>query len=403
MTRRVMGRIACAAAALALGSAVAVGTTGADASTEAKPNWLLIRGFWPSGTGPEVAGSAAGRGWLGFGRGDSIKRSLVLGSARRVGGKTSFAKTVLPKSQGPMMIVGSQLYYHLPDLSGKPGELRTVALLANGRVGAPSAAPVDPETLPPQQSEPVALDGIQMGDRVVWMLAGGGSSAVYLWACCTRAGELSPLTRLIDPKRNMSSLQLGLDSRGRLWLAWLDLYRRKSWGGVRMVELDPETLSPRTPKPLVSPGSDSWVQPLRLVCGNLCRAIAVDLRGGIGTWAPGERSATMMRLGTRVNPAGLLDMSFRSGKLVVGSSRTLTYRRPPWNAEEISIVRGDARGSHARRVSSIAPTPFGSSSPFMWQPPIYGAFVPGGLVFFKLYYNFRGSEQTRVLVGSVAG
>ena len=403
MTRRVMGRIACAAAALTLGSAVAVGTTGADASTEAKPNWLLIRGFWPSGTGPEVAGSAAGRGWLGFRRGDSTSRSLVLGSARRVGGKTSFAKTVLPKSQGPMMIVGSQLYYHLPDLSGKPGELRTVPLLANGRVGAPTAAPVDPETLPPQQFDPVALDGIQVGDRVVWMLAGGGSSAVYLWACCTRAGELSPLTRLINPKRNMSSLQLGLDSRGRLWLAWLDLYRRKSWGGVRMVELDPDTLSPRTPKPLVSPGSDSWVQPLRLVCGNLCRAIAVNLGGGIGTWAPGERSATMMRLGTRESPAGLLDMSFRSGKLVIGSSRTLTYRRPPWNAEEISIVRGDARGSHARRVSSIAPAPFGANSPFMWQPPIYGAFVPGGLVFFKLYYNFRGSEQTRVLVGSVAG
>ena len=403
MTRRVMGRIACAAAALALGSTVAVGTTGADASTEAKPKWLLIRGFWPSGTGPEVAGSAAGRGWLGFGRGDSIKRSLVLGSARRVGGKTSFAKTVLPKSQGPMMIVGSQLYYHLPDLSGKPGELRTVALLANGRVGAPSAAPVDPETLPPQQYDPVALDGVQVGDRVVWMLAGGGSSAVYLWACCTRGGELSPLTRLINPKRNMSSLQLGLDSRGRLWLAWLDLYPRKSWGGVRMVELDPETLSPRTPKPLVSPGSDSWVQPLRLVCGNLCRAIAVDLRGGIGTWAPGERSATMMRLGTRESPAGLLDMSFRSGKLVIGSSRTLTYRRPPWSAEEISIVRGDARGSHARRVSSIAPAPFGPSRPFMWQPPIYGAFVPGALVFFKLYYNFRNDSETRVLVGSVAG
>ena len=39
----------------------------------------------------------------------------------------------------------------------------------------------------------------------------------------------------------------------------------------------------------------------------------------------------------------------------------------------------------------------------MWQPPIYGAFVPGGLVFFKLYRNFRHDSDTRVLVGSVAG
>ena len=403
MTRRVMGSISFVAAALVLGVAVAVGTTGADASTSAKPNWLLIRGFWPAGAGPEVQGAASGRGWLGFGRGDSTKRSLVLGSLRRVGGATSFAKAVLPRSQGPMMIVGSQLYYHLPDISGKPGALRTVPLLANGTVGAPSAPPVDPETIPPQQYDPTVSDGIQVGDRVVWVLAGGGSSAFYLWACCTRAGELSPLTRLIDPKRNMRSLQLGLDSRGRLWLAWLDLLRRKSWGGVRMVELDPDTLSPRTPKPLVSPGPDYWVQPLRLVCGNLCRSSAVDLRGGIATWAPGERSATTLRLGTRVSPAGLLDMSFRSGKLVVGSSRTLTYRRPPWSAEQISIVRGDARGAHARRVRSTAPVPFGPGSPFMWQPPIYGAFVPGGLVFFKLYYNFRRDSETRVLVGSLPG
>jgi hypothetical protein len=168
-----------------------------------------------------------------------------------------------------------------------------------------------------------------------------------------------------------------------------------------MVELDPDTLSPRTAQPLVSPGSDYWVQPLRLVCGNLCRAAAVDLRGGIATWAPGERSVTLMRLGTRTSPPGLLDMSFSSGKLVVGSSRTLNYRRPPWSAEQISIVRGDARGAHARRVRSIAPVPFKTSSTFMWAPPIYGAFVPGGLVFFKLYYNFRNDSQTRVLVGSL--
>lgn len=401
MTRRVMGCIACAAAALALGSAVVVSTSGADASTAAKPNWLLIRGFWPAGAGPEVQGAASGRGWLGFGRGDSTSRSLVLGSLRRVGGKTQFAKAVLPKSQGPMMIVGSQLYYHLPDISGKPGALRSVSLLANGGVGAPQAPPVDPESVPPSQYDPVVLDGIQVGDRAVWLLAGGGSSAFYLWACCTRTGELSPLTRLIDPKRNMTSLQLGLDSRGRLWLAWLDLLRRKSWGAARLVELDPDTLSPRMPKPLVSPGSDTWVQPLRLVCGSFCRATAVSLRGGIATWAPGERAATMMPLGTRLHPAGLLDMSFSSGKLVVGSSRTLTYRRPPWSAEQISIVRGDARGAHARRVRSTAPVPFGPSSPFMWQPPIYGAFVPGALVYFKLYYNFRRDSETRVLVGSL--
>jgi hypothetical protein len=67
--------------------------------------------------------------------------------------------------------------------------------------------------------------------------------------------------------------------------------------------------------------------------------------------------------------------------------------------EEVRVVRGDARGSHARRVSSIAPAPFGARSRFQWQPPIYATFVPGGLVFFKLYYNFDHLYETRVLAG----
>ena len=73
--------------------------------------------------------------------------------------------------------------------------------------------------------------------------------------------------------------------------------------------------------------------------------------------------------------------------------------RPPWTVEEITVVRGDARGSHARRVSAAAPAPFGANSPFQWQPPILAAFVPDGLVFFKLYHNFRELDQTRVLAG----
>jgi hypothetical protein len=333
-----------------------------------------------------------------------VSRSTILGSLRRVGGKTSFAKVHLPKSQGPMTIVGSQLFYHLPDISGKPGELRVVPLLANGGIGTPSAPPVDPERVPPEAYEPLVMDGIQVGDRVVWLLGGSrGGATLNLWACCSRAGELSPLTRFVDPRRPVRSMRFGLDSRGRLWLAWLGLSPRKSWGGVNMVELDPNTLSPRTPTPIVAPGPRSWVEPLHLVCGDLCRALAVDLGGGIITWAPGERSVTAMRLGTRASPAGLLDASFRAGKLALATAKTLTYRRPPWSAEQISILRGNARGANARRVSSVAPTPFRPTSTFMWAPPIRGFFVPGGLVFFKTYYNFRRDSQTRVLVGSLPG
>ena len=390
--------VAVAAAAVALGAGVAAATTGAAASAAAKPKWLVIRGFWPSGTGTEVAGSASGRGWLGFAKGDGASRSTILGSLRRVGGRPSFAKTVLAKSRGPMTIVGSQLFYHLPG-SGTPGELRGVPLLANGGVGTPTAVPNDPESIPPPAYHPLVADGVQVGSRFVWVLTGyTGGGAPVLWACCSSTGELSGLSRFIDPKRVMDSLQLGLDAKGRLWLAWLDLYRRKSWGGVRMVELDPDTLAPRTPKTFVAPAPDSWLRP-KLVCADLCRMVMEDLGGDIFTWAPGERSATRMRLGTRQKRATLLDASFRSGKLIVASAKTLNFRRPPWSVEEISIVRGDTRGSHARRVSSVAPASFGGSSPFTWQPPILATLVPDGLVFFKNYHNIRGSSQTRVLAG----
>lgn len=398
MTRRVVFRIASAAAALAFGTAVAAGTTGAAPSAAAKPKWLVIPGFWPRDTGPEVAGTASGRGWLGFAKGDGESRSTTLGSLRQVEGRLSFAKTVLSASRGPEVIVGSQLFYHLP--SGEPGELRTVSLAANGSVGMPQAMPDDPERIAPQRYHPVVHAGIQVGDRLVWVLTGsrGGGQTDFLGACCSSRGELSDLSRFIDHQRVMNFLQLGRDTKGRLWVAWLDVPFRKSWGGVRMVELDPDTLSPRTPKTLAAPAPDSWLRP-QLVCADLCRVVIGDLGGDIFTWAPGERSATRMRLGTRRLPATLLDATFRSGNLVVASAKTLSLRRAPWSVEQITIVRGDARGSRARRLASVAPAPYRPTSPFQWQPPIHATFVPDGLVFFKKYYNFREQAQTRVIAG----
>jgi hypothetical protein len=392
--RRFVFCIAFASAAAALGAAVAADTTDAAPAAALKPKWLVIPGFWPQGSGTEVAGSASGRGWLGFNAGDGQSRSTILGSLRPVGGRLSFAKTVLAASRGPEIIVGPQLFYHLPS-----GELRSVSLTAAGSVGRSNAVPGDPERIPPQQYRPVVNDGIQVGDRLVWVLTGSrGTALEALWACCSSTGELSVLSRFINRQRGMRFLQLGRDDQGRLWLAWLDVIPRKVWGGVRMVELDPNTLSPRTTNAFAAPAPESWLQP-QLVCAAACRVVMGDLGGDIFTWAPGERSPTRMHLGTRLLPATLLDASFRSGNLVVASSRTVRLRRAPWSLDQISVVRGDARGSRARRVASVAPAPFRPTSPFQWQPPIHASFVPDGLVYFKKYYNFRAGNQTRVLAG----
>jgi hypothetical protein len=345
-----------------------------------------------------VVGSASGRGWIGFEKDNGSSRStLLLGSLRSVGGRLSFAKTTLDAGT-PMMIVGSQLVYHVPGASGL--ELRTAPLLSNGRVGTPRAVPDDPEKIPPQQFHPGVLTGIQVGDRLVWVLGGARKltgQLDFLWACCTSTGELSDLSRFIDHKRDMRSLQLERDARGRLWLAWLDVYLRKGWGAVKMVELDPDTLVPRTAKPFVTPAPDSWVGP-ELVCADSCRIVVQDLGGAIFSWAPRERSATRIVSGSRTSPAGLLAASFRSGGLEVASGRYLHLNKPPWDVEEISVTRGDARGAHARRLGSVAPVPFATNVQFQWQYPAYAAFVPGGLVFFENYSNSE-NDATRFLAG----
>lgn len=398
----VVSRVAFATAAVMLGAAVAAGAQAAATSGGAKPNWLLIPGFWPSGSGPDVAGAASGRGWVGFPRDDGGSRSMVLGSLRRSGGKLSFAKTVLAASHGGGLIVGSDLYYHYDDkASGKPGELRRVPLLANGRLGTPGAVAGDPERIPPEEYEPLVEAGVQAGNRLVWVLSGtrGGINAQldFLWACCSSTGQLSDLSRFIDRKRAMRFLQLGRDTKGRVWLAWLAAFPRKVWGAVRLIELDPQTLAPRSPK-ITTPSPESWMQP-RLVCAAACRIVAMDLGGAIISWAPGERSVTVLRLGERTNPATLLDAHVQSAHLVLAISTRVDLKKPPWRLDEIAIVRADARGAHPLRVASAAPAPFAANSPFQWQPPINASFVSGGLVYFKRYLNFRDQEQTRVLLG----
>jgi hypothetical protein len=57
-------------------------------------------------------------------------------------------------------------------------------------------------------------------------------------------------------------------------------------GGVRMVELDPDTLAPRTSRAFAAPAPDSWIQP-DLVCADACRIVVSDLGGDIFTWAGG--------------------------------------------------------------------------------------------------------------------
>ena len=253
-SNRRMCVVALVAAATAAAVATAAGgrPTAGVASPAAKPHWLTIRGFWDGTTGPEPVGTASGRGWIGFFRSSS---RWELGSIRRAGGKLSFARASVA-AQRPIFIVGSQLVYHLPDVSGKPGDMRTAPLLPNGSIGTPQTVAGDPEKLPPQELDPVTIDGVQVGGRTVWLvsgakLRGGNLEKEYRWACCTSTGGLSDLTAFIRQGRRSFFWQLGVDAKKRLWLAWLEAPQQRGRGRSEAARARPGDARPhaRPPRP----------------------------------------------------------------------------------------------------------------------------------------------------------
>jgi hypothetical protein len=390
MTKR---QLVVAATVVAVGAGVAGGTTGATTTTAAKPKWLTISGFWDGVTGPSVVGSASGRGWMGFISGGTHS---TLGSLRHAGGRLSFAKTTL-SAWNPMFIAGSQLLYHLPDVSGKPGALRAVPLLANGNVGTPRPVPDDPETLPPKNLDPAVMDSVEIGDRTVWLLGGSRQAPPrsYLWVCCSATGELVDLTRFIKQGRRNFFTQLGLDSKKRLWLAWLESSGGAVAGSVKLLELDPETLAPLTPTTATLAGNT----PTRfeLSCAAFCRVVMSDLSSGdLLASSPGRRSPTRMASGTREYPANLLAATDRTGHLTAAYVASRSPDPARAQVHEIEVVSGDARGLHPRRLGVVdLPDAVGPSDD-LYQTA-FATFVPGGLVYYAFYYP--GGATTRVLAG----
>jgi hypothetical protein len=387
MRNRLIGVVAalgvgCLAASSAFGTA------------QTKPKWVTITKSGAFGAAPLVFGSASDRGWIGF---DPGSGRVALVSLRDVGGRLSVARAPALQTSGETArIVGSNLLYR----SELGADLRMLPLLDNGMVGSPSALQGDPEKVPPQQYRPQVAGGVQLGARMVWLLTGGtGFGKSYMWACCTTTGGLGDLTRFIDQKRGMLFSQFGVDASGRLWLVWLD-HGHAVLGAVRMLELDPATLVPRTTAPLAIPGSATSTG-VKLICAAVCRVVMSRLRGDIVSWSPGERSPTRLAAGTRINPANLLAAAYRSGGVTVAYSRTrsISPQRNPVIA--IRVARGDSRGAQARTVGSVGlPSvinPLDYDNTFMNQAN-YGMFTADGLVFFAAYDGDRG---TRVLGGLV--
>ena len=303
---------------------------------------------------------ASGRAWFVVGS----EAKLTVASARARGSAlTSFETMQMPAPLGWYPIVlGSDLLY-----STTRGTSGVAGLLPNGRVGAAETA--SPE---PTKKVGTPMAAARVGGRIVWALAGGvpvgggGNYKPTLWVCCDEAGAARELTSLITPivSSPPRGHALGVDARGRLWLAWFD---GRAGDEIRVVELDPSTLAPQTRKALVAPVTGARppslnTQQLALACATTCRLVLESSyrppSGGAGTrlvtWSPGERSATTVKLDLDPDPEGyyrhptLLSASYRAGKLAVAYRYGSTDRGPTLN-----VAVGDGAGPRLHTVGSI--------------------------------------------------
>jgi hypothetical protein len=424
--RRRTAAAAAAASCLSVALLAATAASSAPAASSRSP-WQPFGRTKVDGTSAVLALPtwAANRVWVDVYLGDGGLLASAHLSAGRLG---SFAQLRVPTYTGrPDPIVDGQVViekaattksndYVLTDV--------TAPLLANGRLGAPRDVPDDllaraKEAVPKLWSAGI-LAGVRAGRRVVWALGGapdchsiGGCPGFFL-ACCSESGAAVNLTRFIDPRENLLGqlgfLHIGRDTRGRIWLAWLDNsdFRHSAAGYPRMLELDGSSLAPRSDAHAV-PGIVATR--LALACADSCRVVA-DTNpplspGRIVSWAPGERSPTVIVTAwhnkvVRSGGAELLAATYRSGHLVVGYDGEMgkTQYADESIRHKIWVVRGDARGARAQVVGEI---PFAD----YWPPenpssPVelgiaHGTFVPGGLFVVE---SFRDAPGLSPIVGA---
>jgi hypothetical protein len=369
----------------------------AQSDRAAQPRWQHLPSLDHSGHGNRLTNLAwsAGRAWLVVGS----LRGLTVASPRPSGGALGSAQTT--KIAAPLgwypLVVGSDLLY-----STARGASGISRLLPNGKV-APAVA-ASPEPMAAEKGIPVAAASVR--GRLIWALAGGipigegMSFKTTLAACCDASGAAVDLTSLITSRPAPRDHAIGVDAKGRVWLAWLDNFGRNAQ--VRMVELDSTTLARRTPKALVAPIPRA--SRFRLACGQACRLVvqageprpAGGFREYVASWAPGERAATRLALpvdkdGAYEHPA-LLAADYRGSRLAIAYMQGSSD-----HGATLKILVGDARAAKARVGGSVE-MPGRFEGRALWSFSA-GAFTPSGFVFAQTYASNFGA---RVVVVATA-
>jgi len=371
-----------------LATTAAIGLAGASGAAQSRPRWQVVP-QWRN----QIAVVAAGRIWFFLA---DPGNPLVVKSAPIANGRVgAWRRTTLPNTRG--WIYKSILRDDLVFAKSCPGTLQgctlaAVRLRSDGTLGKPTdvgGAPV------PASSS--GAEVVQLPDRAVQVTGyTSGIRSARRGVCCPAVDY----TKLVQPEPG-PDLVLGIDHRGRLWMAWATSYGRPGPSAAKIVELDPSTLRLRgTPVVVSASGTTAFY----LVCSDACRVVAERMppkryaRAVVISRAPDERSATTLKLplkkpwligrtgsGKRVRvpaPYTLIGAHPSAGRLDVaywgdGSERGLTVR----------VARGNVRGANMHVRSSIF-APSSSTTVVVGDP--HGVSGPGYFAVVAIYERVNG-------------
>ncbi len=325
--------------------AAAVTSAIASAAGGAAPQWEKV----PNG-GIDHRAFALGGARIWLLDGNPGGGPTVMRSARVTGTRiTSWVATRTPAldERNWLAQLGDDLVFS--DSDG----MRSFRLQPNGRLGPPKAVGGAP---PPKSS--IAGNVAQLRDRAVTLADGKPQTeANELGVCCDVDGAVVDQSKAATPGGNPRAY-LGVDRRGRLWLAWSNLTgrdRNTSW----VMELAPTTLLPKG-APAKAPGL-RFAQIVDVVCADTCRLVMV---GGTGSrsskartfsWAQGESASTPIL--TPMEFGNTTAAREDGGHLVVAYTAN-----DPKKGLVLAVARGDARGRKMRATSAI-PVPQFVGSP----------------------------------------
>jgi hypothetical protein len=361
--------------------AVLIGANAAAAPAPAS-RWQVVPGGQVDN---EAVLWSAGRLWfISHGRGGDY----IVRSGRVTKGRLGDWKTARPALPGGDWVYqsgpGRDLLFTTSGV-GAGSPLLAFRLMPNGTLGPPGSLGGGPV---PESSGGSQV--VQLADRAVRLVNIPGrrkEPVPHLGACCDVGAAPVDFASFIPPKSAVRAL-LGVDRRGRVWLAWTPGGRGPKQQ-AQLVELYPATLKPRG-RPAKVPGVRGLVSIRSLVCSDTCRVLAEGMAGRGMTavlWGVGERPMP-------IAPSAKKKCADACGSVIdarqVNGHLLVAYWAGPSNAAlTVGVARADARGRRLKGVRSIQqPKRLGSAT--LRSMP-FGAFGADGFAAAAVYSGGTGA------------